>query len=185
QAAGPRLGADTARVQPPQQQDQGLAAPAAAEQAEGARAQVQDPVNDQGGPGGAEAAFRPGRQALQRRQPLALEAALPAGDGATGAVQGAGDGVPAAAVAQQQEDVGTQPQRGVEGAAIVAQQRGALVGGERDRMGQGPGLRGGSGLCVTVHHRVRLFLITRAADGFLVSCRYLAYDAEIMPERQA
>src|SRR5207237_7736591 len=102
--------------------DQHLTAPAAPQEAEGARRLLGDPADYQGHPEGAEAdgsAAGPTEQGLDAAVP---EATLPAVDGAAGAEQHGGDGGPGEAVGQEQDDVGAEAQLRVGGGAVAVQE---------------------------------------------------------------
>src|SRR5262249_39974109 len=105
--AADRLAADDHLVQLPQQQGQRLAAPAAAQQAEGAGGEVQQPGDHQGRPQAAKTPRRSPWAVAQAVQALLLEAVFPAGNSAAGAVKDGTDSGPSVAVGQQQQQVGT------------------------------------------------------------------------------
>ena len=92
-------------------------------------------VDEDGDPAEAQpkgaAALPPG----QPGDPLGLEPLEPAVDGAGAAEEHGLDGVPGVALAQQQDDVGAEPEFGVGVLAVDGQQFVALLGGQGEHLG--------------------------------------------------
>ena len=132
-----RLRADVEPVPAPQEQGQGPAGPAAAEEAEVARQLGGHPVDHDGEADGVEAKraaeFVPG----DGLQALPMEPLDPAVDGAGAAVKRGADLLPGAAVGHEEEDVGAESDLGVGVLAISVEQRLALPGVEGHAAGHG------------------------------------------------
>src|SRR5262249_11524494 len=94
QPAADGVAADRQAVPPPQEHGDGLAAPAAAQEAEVARQLLGDPADHHGDPAGRQARGGAARPVEQGLGAAGGEAPLPAGDGAGAAVEHGGDGGP-------------------------------------------------------------------------------------------
>jgi hypothetical protein len=137
QPAADRLATDLDIVLPEHPQRDGLAAPAAAEEAEVAGRLLGDPFDDGGDPGGREVKGTAGLVPGQALDPLVLEPLDPAVDGPGAAEQQGGDGGPGVAISQEQEDVGVEADLGVGVVAVSVEQRLALPGVKGDAAGHG------------------------------------------------
>src|SRR5512142_2671801 len=118
------------------QDGDGLAAPAAAQEAEVTRCLLGDPFDDAGNPFGGEAKGSAGLVPGQTLDPLGLEPLDPAIDGPGATEQEHGDGGPGVALGQQQQDVGAEPDLGVGVLAVSVEQRLALPGVESNAASQ-------------------------------------------------
>src|SRR5262249_56146407 len=100
-----------------QQDDDGGAGPATAQEAEVARRTLGDPADGQAGPESGEPGASAGWPAEEGLQTGLLVTLLPAGDGAGAGKQHRSDRVPGERLPQQQEGVGTVGNRAVRAVA--------------------------------------------------------------------
>src|SRR5512135_239674 len=135
------LAADLDLVEFEHQDRDGLAAPAAAEEAEVTRCLGGDPFDHDGDPTGGEAKGAAGLVPGQALHSLSVEPLDPAVDGPGAAEQECGDGGPGVAVVQQQEDVRTGSDLGVGVLAVSFDQGAALCGVEGNATGHDNGFR--------------------------------------------
>src|SRR5262249_41067832 len=119
-------------VELPEEEGEGLAAPAAAQQAEGPGCLRRDPADQDLDPAGAQAPAGAPGPAQEGLDATLLEALGPAGDGASGAEQNGGDNGPGVARGQEQDEVGAQAQLGVEVRAVAVQEGIAFIGRQLD-----------------------------------------------------
>src|SRR6516162_6467327 len=159
QPAAHGLAADILLMDAPQQQDDDLAAPAAAQEAKGAGGALCDPTNQDSDPAVQQARSACG-QAQQGGNTALLEAALPAGDGAGAAIAEVGDGGPGVAVGQQEDEVGAQVEGRIGSMTVGVQEALAFVGLQHDTGRHGL-VSVVKGRVSTFHHRAKPFLLTR------------------------
>src|SRR5512135_665734 len=108
-----RLAADLDLVEVEHQDRDGLAAPTAAEKAEGGRRRGGNPCDDDFDPVGGEAKGTAGLVPGQALHPLLMELLDPAVDGARATEQERTDGGPGVALGQQQQEGGVEADLGV------------------------------------------------------------------------
>lgn len=126
------LTADLGPVFAEHQRDDGLAAPAAAEEAKVARRVLGDPLDDGSDPRGGEAKGAAGLVASHPLNSFGLEPLDPAVDGPGATEQDRADGGPRVPVIQEQEDVSAESDIGVAVSTVSVEQRSALVCVESD-----------------------------------------------------
>ena len=132
QPAADGLAADLDVVDAEHQEDDGLAAPAAAEEAEVAGRVLGDPLDDDVDPAGGEAKGAAGLVPGDPLDALGVEPLDPSVDGPAAAEQERGDGGPGVPVVQEQEDMGSEADLGVVVLAIAIEECGPLLGVEVD-----------------------------------------------------